>query len=189
LWLTRDGYTEVTYQNIGRIVSEGIDLDFNYLLGLGEAGYLAMDLMGTYLLEDRFTNPVVDYNCTGYYGNQCGEPMPLWRHRLRATWESNGRFNLSLAWRYLGGTEVDDASPDPGLANPEMMPIWEASNAAEIPAYNWFDLAASYTMRNGLKFTVGVNNILDEEPPLYWNYVPTYDPLGRYIFGSVQFNF
>ncbi len=189
LWLTRDGYTEVTYQNIGHIVSEGIDLNFNYLLGLGGSGYLAMDLMGTYLLEDRFTNPVVDYNCTGYYGNQCGEPMSLWRHRFRATWESNFRLNLSLAWRFLGSAEVDDASPHPDLASPAMMPIWEASDAAEIPAYSWFDLAASYTFRNGIKLTVGVNNIFDEEPPLYWGWVATYDPLGRYIFGSVQFNF
>ena len=47
LWLTRDGYTEVTYQNIGTQVAEGVDLNFNYLLGLGGSGYLAMDLMGS----------------------------------------------------------------------------------------------------------------------------------------------
>jgi outer membrane receptor protein involved in Fe transport len=67
----------------------------------------------------------------------------------------------------------------------------------EFPAYNWFDLAASYTLRNGLKFTVGVNNVLDEDPPFGPNWADnsnytmhgSYEPLGRYIFGSVQFNF
>ena len=51
---------------------------------------------------------------------------------------------------------------------PNSCAIWEASGVATIPAYNWFDLAASYTFRNGIKLTAGVNNILDEEPPLYW---------------------
>ena len=40
-----------------------------------------------------------------------------------------------------------------------------------------------------MKLTGGVNNILDEEPDLYWEGYGLYDPLGRYIFGSVQFNF
>jgi len=64
-------------------------------------------------------------------------------------------------------------------------------------AYNWFDLTASYTTRNGIKLTVGCNNIFDEEPPLAPDYADdpnftihgSYDPLGRYLFGSVQFNF
>ena len=179
----------MTYQNIGRSLAEGVDLNFNYLLGLGRSGYLAMDLMGSYLLQDRFTNPVVDYDCTGYFGYQCGQPQSLWRHRFRATWESNFRLNLSLAWRYLSSADVDDSSPNPQMANPEQMLIWEASGAASIPAYNWFDLAASYTFRSGVKLTLGVNNILDEEPPLYWGMYQVYDPLGRYIFSSVQFNF
>ena len=66
-----------------------------------------------------------------------------------------------------------------------------------LSAYNFFDLAASYTLRNGLKFTLGINNILDEEPPLgadmaddpNLNMYGTYDCCGRYIFGSFQFNF
>jgi len=189
LWLTNDGYTEITSDNIGTLVAEGIDLNFNYLLGLGGSGYLAMDLMGSYLLQSRFSNPVVDYDCTGYFGGQCGQPQSVWRHRFRATWESNLRLNLSLSWRYVGAAEVDDASPNPQLANPGQLAIWEASGVATLPAYNWFDLAASYTFRNGIKLTLGVNNILDEEPPLYWGGYAVYDPIGRYVFSSVQFNF
>ena len=60
-----------------------------------------------------------------------------------------------------------------------------------------FDLAVSYLMNSGIRLTVGVNNIFDEEPPLAptfnddfgINLYGNYDPLGRYLFGSVQFQF
>ena len=63
-----------------------------------------------------------------------------------------------------------------------------------MPAYNWFDLSASYVMNNGLRFTIGVNNITDEAPPLAPDHNDqdlheTYDPLGRYLFGSITFQF
>jgi iron complex outermembrane receptor protein len=140
---------------------------------------------------------LVDYDCVGYFGFQCGQPTPDWRHRFRATWESNFRLNISLAWRYVGEVTNDDLSDNPQLADPGNWELWEVNDIARIPAYNYFDLAASYTFRNGIKLTLGCNNILDEEPPLAPNYADnnilnmygTYDPLGRYIFTSLQFNF
>jgi outer membrane receptor protein involved in Fe transport len=197
LWATQAGYTETNNQNIGRLETEGVDLNFNYLLGLGNSGYLAMDLMGSYLLKQNFSNPLVDYDCVGYFGFQCGASQSAWRHRFRATWESNFRLNISLAWRYLGSVEVDDASDDPDIGDPSAMENWRINGIDKISAFNWFDLAASYTFRNGIKLTLGVNNILDEEPPLAptfnddfgFNMYANYDPLGRYIFSSIQFNF
>jgi outer membrane receptor protein involved in Fe transport len=197
LWATQAGYTFTANSNIGQRKAEGVDLNFNYLLGLGNSGYLAMDLMGSYVLKNIFSNPLVDYDCAGYFGFQCFQPIPDWRHRFRATWETNFRLNVSLAWRYVGEVINDDFSDDSDLANPGLHEQWINNDIDKIDAYNYFDLAASYTLRNGLKFTVGVNNILDEEPPLApamaddtgINMYGIYDPAGRYIFGSVQFNF
>jgi outer membrane receptor protein involved in Fe transport len=191
------GYTDVTNQNVGLETAEGIDLNANYLIGLGTAGYLATDLMGSYMLAQNLKNPYIDFECVGYFGIQCGQPQSLWRHRLRATWESAFRLNLSLAWRYLGSAENDDGSSSPDLGDPNQMEIWRINGSDRIRAYNWFDLAASYTFRSGVKLTLGVNNILDEEPPLLpgpndnfdINLYANYDPLGRYVFSSVQFNF
>jgi len=197
LWLTDEGYTDTTQQNIGALSAKGIDLNANYLIGLGNAGYLATDLMGSYTLENSLRDPIIDFDCTGYYGLTCGSPLAVWRHRFRATWETNFRLNLSLAWRYLGGVDIDFASPDPNLGDPDEMEYWRNNGSDTIPAYNWFDLAASYTFRSGVRLTLGVNNILDEEPPLIpglngdypTNEYGSYDGLGRYIFSSVQFNF
>ncbi|MEE4274021.1 MAG: TonB-dependent receptor [Thermoanaerobaculales bacterium] len=197
LWLTADGYIDGTLQNIGMLSAEGVDLNLNYLIGLGGAGFLATDLMGSYMLENGLQEEIFDFDCAGYYGETCGQPRAEWRHRLRATWETAFRLNLSLAWRYLGGVEIDAASPDPNLQDPEMLDLAQINGFDTIRAYNWFDLAASYTFRNGIKLTLGVNNILDEEPPILpdlgseigINLYANYDPLGRYVFGSLQFNF
>jgi outer membrane receptor protein involved in Fe transport len=197
LWATTAGYTDTANNNIGQIKAEGVDLNFNYLLGLGNSGYLAMDLMGSYVLKNEFTNPLVSYDCAGYFGFQCGQPIPDWRHRFRATWETNFRLNISLAWRYVGEVKNDDFSSDTDIGNPGNWELWQVNNIDKINAFNYFDLAASYTLRNGLKFTLGINNVLDEEPPLApdhaddtgINMYGIYDPVGRYVFGSVQFNF
>jgi iron complex outermembrane receptor protein len=88
---------------------------------------------------------------------------------------------------------------NPELGNPDDMEFRRINGSDKIAPYNWFDLAAAYTFRNGVKLTLGVNNILDEEPPLLpWprpgvpnrmNFNANYDPLGRYIFSSIQFSF
>jgi outer membrane receptor protein involved in Fe transport len=190
-------YTENLTENLGGRRAEGVDLNANYMIGLGNAGYLPIDLNGSYLMTWRFTDPLVDYDCVGYFGFQCAAAKPQWRHRLRATWEMPFNLNLSLGWRYLGQVEIDDASPDPDIGNPSQMENWRINGIDKIGAHNWFDLAASYLMNNGIRFTVGVNNIFDEEPPLAptfnddfgINLYATYDALGRYVFGSVQFQF
>jgi hypothetical protein len=55
-----------------------------------------------------------------------------------------------------------------------------------------------YETTGGIQFLLGVSDIFDVEPPLAPgmqdnDYGPgfygTYDPYGRYIFGSVQFTF
>jgi len=199
IWLSDEGYTELINQNVGQLGAEGIDLNANYLIGLGGAGYLATDLMGTYILAQNLSSPEFDFECAGFFGLDCGSPKSRWRHRFRATWESNFRLNLSLAWRYLGSAEIDRNSPYPYLSDSEWLDYARLNLIDTVRAYNWFDLAASYTFRSGVKLTLGVNNILDEEPPLmpglagsrgtWFNLYGNYDPLGRYVFGSVQFNF
>jgi outer membrane receptor protein involved in Fe transport len=153
--------------------------------------------MGSYLLQSRAANPLYDYDCTGYFGFQCSQPNSVWRHRFRGTWETNFNMNFSLAWRFLGGTDNDDSSPDEDLANPDQMELWTGSYMDTLPDYNWFDLSATYNFGNGLRFTIGCNNIFDKEPPLAPEFSDdpnhffhgSYEPLGRYLFTSLQFNF
>ena len=197
LWLTDDAYTETTNQNIGFLRGEGVDVNFAWLIGLGNAGYLNTSLIGTYMLADEFENPLIAYDCVGYFGNQCGIPDSEWRHRARFSWETNFNWVFTLGWRYVHSALVDDASPDPDLANPGEIPSWKASDSYKNPVYNYIDLAVSVNFATHLQWVLGINNIFDEEPPIgpfngndygpgWYGY---YDPWGRYIHTSLQFTF
>ena len=147
----------------------------------------------------KLADPSYDYDCVGYYGALCGQANSRWRHRLRATWESNFNLDLSVVWRRIGPAEIEASSPDPDLADPEYLPIAQLNGIDAVSAQDWFDLAVSYTWRRGIQLTVGVNNILDTEPPLVpdfssftdagTNIFTSFDPLGRHIFASLQFAF
>ena len=172
-------------------------MNLTHVVTLGDKGYLPIDFQGTYTLTDTFTNPLVSYDCVGFFGFQCGQANPEWRHRLRATWETKSKFNVSLGWRYLGEVDVDDASPNPDIGDPEAMDEWRINGIDKIKAQNWFDLAFSYAFDNGIQFTLGINNILDAEPPLAptfnddfnINLYSVYDPFGRYAFTSFEYRF
>jgi len=198
LWATPDGYTISTNQNVGDLKARGIDVSFSYPWDLGKAGYISFSLLGSTMLENRLTTPFVDYDCAGYFGNQCGIPSPKWRHRARASWNTNFKATFTVGWRYLQKVMNDDASPNPDLGNPGLEESWKINDAWENPTFNWFDLAAVYKFRDSLRLTVGCNNIFDKEPPLgpslnqndygagWYN---TYDSLGRAIYANLQFEF
>jgi len=201
LWLTEAAFTETNNQNIGQLFGEGIDLNFAWLIGLGDAGYLNTSLIGTHMMADRFANPLIDYDCIGFYGNQCGIPDADWRHRARFSWETNFNWVFTMGWRYIHSVLVDDASDNPQLGNPgavEGPGGWKVNDAYKLPAFNYIDLAFSVNFARNFQWVLGINNVFDEEPPLgpsmngndygpgWYGY---YDPWGRYMHTSLQFNF
>ncbi|MCD4749603.1 MAG: TonB-dependent receptor [Thermoanaerobaculales bacterium] len=191
------GYVETSQQNIGQLYAEGVDLSLSYMFAMGNAGFLSTDLTGTYVLSNRFANPLVDYDCVGYFGFQCGQPQSEWRHRARITWETNFKAVFSLAWRYIGSAENDDYSPDDDLRNEGNFDMWEASGSNDVSAFSYFDLSGTYNFSDSIQFTLGINNLADKEPPMwpdlqddqYVNTYATYDPLGRYVHTSLKFTF
>ena len=102
-----------------------------------------------------------------------------------------------MVWRFLGSADVDDASPDPDIGDPESMDVWRINNVDKVESYNWFDFSATWAMKDGIQLTVGINNLLDEEPPLFpefaddpgMNTYGVYDPLGRFVHTSLRFDF
>jgi iron complex outermembrane recepter protein len=198
LWLTNDGYTISSNQNIGKLAVRGIDVGGTYPVNLGDHGYVNLSLLGSTVLEDRQTTPLNDYDCAGFMGNQCGIPAPAWRHRMRATWNTNFKATFTLGWRFISGVENDDLSDDPDIGNPALVERLKLNGSDKFPAYNWFDLAVGYAFHDKLRLTVGCNNLLDKEPPLGSGlqdvdygagYYGTYDSLGRSLYANLQFDF
>ncbi|MCX6538272.1 MAG: TonB-dependent receptor [Acidobacteria bacterium] len=198
LWMTTDGYTITANQNVGKLESEGIDLNTTYSKSLGGVGSFSVNLIGTILRHQKIDTGLYAYDCVGYFGNQCGIPTPTWRHMLRFAWETRFNTTFTLGWRMIGGVTNDDGSPNPAIGDPTNIALLQANDAYVISARHYLDLSATYKAGKHYQFVLGANNILDKEPPFGVGSTPndygpgfygTYDPLGRYIHMSLQFNF
>jgi iron complex outermembrane recepter protein len=196
LWITLQGYTITTNQNIAEYRVKGIDANFTYGVPVGN-GLLNMNLIGSYL-NSSFTNTgLYSYDCAGYYGDTCGIPTPKWRHLFRASYES-GPWVVNLGWRYIGSVKIDEASSNPVLSAPGDIASTKVNGTYQIPAFNYIDLAVSYKLKAGVRFMLGCNNIADKQPPvlpgnanegLAAGQFGTYDPAGRYVFSNIEFSF
>jgi outer membrane receptor protein involved in Fe transport len=161
-------------------------------------GRMKFDLIGTYLLN-FITEPVPglgSYDCAGLYGNTCGVPAPKWRHKIRATWETPlAGLDVSAQWRHISQVKLDTSSSNPLLTG--AVPATDAV----LGSREYIDLTASYMVRKGLSLRLGVNNVLDKDPPIIGGsdfgsifvngntYPQVYDTLGRYLFLNVTADF
>jgi len=194
LWLG-SGQVIATNVNIGTLKTSGWDVNALYALPMDDWGALNFSLVATYLntYEIEPVPPGVRYDCGGLYGTTCGVPAPDWKSTFRTTWSTPWSVDLSLAWRYFGSTDVDLSSSDPDIAGSY------ASKFRTLDSRNWFDLAAVYTFAEKYTMSAGINNILDEDPPLspyqgapYGNgntFPQVYDAMGRYVFVGLSAKF
>lgn len=194
LWVSSDAYIETTQQNIGILKAEGIDVNMNYTMEFMDAGDLIFGLVGTYLMADKFENPLTNYDCVGYFGSQCGAPRSTWKHKLRVTWANNYDTRFSMQWRYTGKVDNDDFSDNPNIGNSGNHDLWITNGADKVGAQSYFDLSVTQQLNENWSASAGVNNFLDKEPPVLpsltsTGYAGAYDTLGRYIFFSIKANY
>lgn len=203
LWQGENGYFRRFNVNTGSLSTKGIDLAVDYRMNLDDLGIgggrLAFNLLGTYL--DSFktvplpNSPAADvYECAGLYAGLCGRPRPEWRHKFMTTWSPASNFDLALTWRYVSSVKIAQTSAQPALAG-----SYSELNK-KLGSRSYFDLAASYEARKDLVFRVGVNNVLDRDPPLTTStaiedggngntYPQFYDATGRYLFLNATVGF
>jgi iron complex outermembrane recepter protein len=204
LWLTPDGFIRDVQQNIGGVKTSGIDVNGAYSTELGKAGKLSLSFVGTYLRNFITDNGLtVPYDCAGFYGTTCGTPAPKWRHSARATFDTPSGIQVSLQWRHFSSAKIDFSSTNASLAG-TFYPF-----ATKLNSQDYFDLSTSIAVSDHANFRLGVNNLLDRQPPLVSSgntavgagngcasvscngntYPGVYDALGRYLFASFSLNF
>jgi len=200
LWLLSEASILAPNTNIGVTTTTGWDVGLNYDLPVGDYGSLRFAFMGTYL--DEFTvEPVpglanVKYDCAGLYGpSTCGTPLPELRTRLRTTWATPWNVDVSLNWRFFDSVDIEYSSSDPDLSDPTLIFPLDKT----LDSQNYLDLAVVYTYAEKYTFTAGINNFLDESPPLsgqvgtgFGNgntFPQVYDALGRYVFFGLSAKF
>ena len=170
--------------NIGLLAVQGIDIEVNYRVDAGDLGSVNIanitGVIDSYAKREYEGADVIQ--CEGAYGGSCEFPVIDFQNRMQATWAMPWNVTASLIWRHIGGVDHRFTS-DPN----------------NIEAFNYFDISATWEVTDYAQLRVGVNNILDEEPPFVYQgvtsrengntYPGIYDPLGQYLFAgfTVQF--
>jgi outer membrane receptor protein involved in Fe transport len=197
LWLSSDGFTINLPHNIGGVETRGIDANVTYSHRLGAIGTLSANFNGTwvdaYKVNDGL-NP--EYDCAGFYGATCGNPLPHWRHKLRTTLQMPNGIGISAQWRSVGKLSHEGNS-DAVVLNGQVPQL-----NSHVKAQNYFDLTGTFKVGEHYNFRLGVNNIFDRSPPLFDSsfgscsgfcngnsYPGVYDVLGRYVYASATLNF
>jgi outer membrane receptor protein involved in Fe transport len=129
------------------------------------------------------------YDCAGYYSTVCLQPNPMWRHRFRTSWQTPWDLDLSLTWRFYsettGVTGANNEFPEDQLDR-------------DLPSEDYFDLAANWAVTEKASVSLGINNVLDDNPSISGGvgttgngntYPQTYDALGRYVFVRATVDF
>ncbi len=170
--------------NLATYNTSGIDFQVDYGMDT-RFGMLDLRLSGTYLAEYDYLpfagGDLVEL--AGFFGGDpaYGNPATF------AEWQVNYGVTLTqddwganLSARYMTATDDIDAAP----AN--------LSNTAD--AITYFDIQGYYDWKD-VRFTLGVRNLTDEEPPYVTAYDDmntlqfSYDTQGRYLYGRASINF
>jgi len=118
------------------------------------------------------------------------------------TYTAPNGVGLSAQWRYFSSVDVENKNPSSTLNQP-FAPFNE-----QIPSQSYFDLTLTARIGDHYNFRLGVNNILDREPPIIGSngtstvinacpgtvcsgntFPNVYDAMGRYIFAGVTLDF
>jgi iron complex outermembrane receptor protein len=189
LWVGT-GHVDDLNINIGGLKTSGVDTNFLWSgISLGAAGKLSVSLNGTYLSKfDQDPGPGLgEISCAGLYAAPCGVkiPNPKWRHSMRFGWTTPWKgIDLALTWRYFSSVDLYQGNA--------------THLDFKLGSQSYLDLAGSWAITDKIDARVGVNNLLDRDPPLSGSvgttgngntYPQTYDALGRYVFGSMSVKF
>lgn len=172
-----------TNGNLGTLRTSGVDLQIDWGVDFGDVGLplpgvVNLNLITSWLeifeRQDFPGGPFVER--TGTVANGLGQNFPEWKSLLSLDY-TIGDVRLGGRWRYINGVENFN------------------NRTQEIDAFNYFDINASWELREGITVRGGINNVGDEAPPVYSSAVQantdpsTYDVLGRRYYVGLTAKF
>ena len=176
------GYITQTFQNTGRITTDGVDVSVQYLQHT-PIGTFHEDLEGTattQFLEQQYNGgPLL--NLVGSYNEI--PPAYRWTHNLTVNWTSPEKmFGAGLTNRFY--SEYIDEFPD------------AAGNQRHVGSYTLLDGFVSYMPVEKLTVLFGIKNLLNRSPPFTNAYQNNFaagynqlnaDPLLRNFYVNVKY--
>jgi outer membrane receptor protein involved in Fe transport len=175
-------------RNLGGFDTSGVDLQFDWSQDAGR-GRVGATAYLTYVDQWQYEDPggkSIQYAGTvggagaTIDGGGLGRSIPRWKSLLNLNYTLGGA-RLLARWRHID-TQRDVVYRE-----------------FEVPAVDYFDLGVQARVDTGplagLMLRAGVDNLLDEDPPIYptWQQAntdpATYDVLGRRYYLNLQYGF
>lgn len=105
-------------------------------------------------------------------------------------------------WRYLSSVErIESIDTDTGAIT-TFEAVGTDTESAKLDGEHYFDVSAFWDVNEFVELRAGVNNVLDNDPPLLPQYGPTpttntegntvagvYEAAGRFVFVGAKFSF
>lgn len=201
---------DLPYTNRGRAAVEGVDLQVNWSTMVGGGGFNLNSVMNyNFSSETQDQSSVPTFDWAGTTG--CGLQIQCQGYDYRIFTTMNyfrGPWGVTL--RHQFWPSVDPAACATPLATPTSCTNAIATGGGIQENYQLFALSGSYTFGENYTLRAGIENLLDEEPPLVGanpSALPfatpathtglglgtavgsTYDPLGRRMFLSLTMGF
>ena len=185
LWLGTAGNVQATNVNLANRHWTGVDISANYTLeALG--GTFVSSLIGTHMVNKEYDQlpgfPDATFDCVGNIDNGCFA-QPEWRHTAKLSYDMDTFWTASIHWRYYGEVEYSEGTDEL---------VGDA-----ISSQSYIDMKAAFDVTDNVGVLIGMNNVLDKEPPMVGGTLSTngnaiagfYDTLGRYMHASVTVKF
>jgi outer membrane receptor protein involved in Fe transport len=172
------------YLNLGGLRTSGVDAQIDWKIPAGP-GSLDLSLLAnftnSYEVQLLAGSAWQDFVGTIDGTQNGGIPVPDWKTLTSLTYRLPS-FEGGVRWRHL-----PDMKDITSVTRP-------ASPAAGVDAYDLFDVTLAYKFTDKIIAHGGVNNVMDEEPPIVGGTIGqtqpgTYDILGRYYYLGLQFGF
>ncbi len=152
-----------TLLNLGQVKTQGLDLVVDWLAPMSAFGQFSINWSATRVESFRAVSKATGLAEPRRVGVEVADSgIPRWRSSLRLNWEYD---TLSAGWavRYISKLteQCGDAATFPSCGNPDA-----GTNTLDQTFYH--DVRASWQVPGDydLTLTAGINNLLDEDPPV-----------------------
>lgn len=172
------------YLNLGRLQTDGVDLQFNWQpslmsMGINASGamFLSTNVSYTRSYKIQTLPGTATQDFVGTLDG--GTPLPRWKG-LTSLGYQNQNFEVGLAWNYLGAMQESTVVTSPNAPSQGM------------PTYNTFDIFGAIFLNDQLTLRMGINDVTNKQLiPVLNTAIGTdtnvYNPIGTTYFVSLNF--
>ncbi len=182
----------------------GFDLSVGYDYDLGDWGEVGLTYNANYQLENETIaiEGATPYDCVGFYDASCANPTFEYAHNASVSYVTPWNVRANVMWRYLSSVErISSIDTETGAVTTFAEAGAEGASA-NLDGEHYFDLAAFWDVTDSVTLRAGVNNVLDNDPPIVPQYGPSptsntegntiagvYEAAGRFVFVGANVSF